>query len=209
MKKVLVLFGLMIVGLVGCEDDITDKVNQGQACLDESRTPSAAAQCAAIVAGLDHPQAYAVHCSALFLADGINVSSALGSSLTGSEDNKLMAAMAYLAFSNQTDADAAYSVCAKAGGSFKVFAKLAQTATLVGSAMDPDTWQADLIADPSQITETQAEELIAVVEQTYCTGSNAESDLCAGIKDSNGDTISGACALYLWQSGGTDPSTCP
>jgi hypothetical protein len=240
----LMVIGLGLIALNGCEDEESNDLAKAQKCMDNisSANYADAAACFDFVAKYDSQQANILKCSIKFLQGGlttdrvVNAYKALATAtVVTSNEAVFMTALALDPSSLATDAEV---YCEKSG--LKGLIYLANLAVVgstlfdignaIGGTYDPN--------DPSAAPPSDAEVAAIVADcvpggpetcggipggydtigasvitlsESYCTGSNATSEVCttinAAIADAGGDPGDAARALFCILDGnsGYDP----
>lgn len=200
MKKLL-LVSLVCLLCVGCESEEQDKLAQAQDCLDNvtSSNYSAANNCMSYVEGMSSKQANIIKCSIKFLAGGLTtqkISNAYKELKDTSNSNKEALYMSVLALDSTSLATEAASYCTATGvAGLMYLANLSvigtQMLTLIPGftpGMVPTQQDAidavnNCMSAPNTCDDTAIGNAVINVAESYCAGSNADSDVCSKIND--------------------------
>lgn len=195
---------------VSCEEEIDNKMNSAQECLDQlpsTATEAQARACSSIIAGIESSQAYVIRCSVEFIAGGITTANIINAVETiqnlpaSQQPAQLMAALDQ---GTGTQAQTTYDACKKSGvPSLEYIAALSLSGTLMIEATgqgDPSNF---LLAcqTPNTCPDAEIGTVVTSMYGSYCIGDAADSEVCrdisSAISSGGGDPGAVAQALYV------------
>ncbi len=235
LKNVLVV-GLLIssVFFTACENKEKTDLVKAQACLDAA-TSDTALTCLDSISGYDTAQANVLKCSIYFYSGGLTTQRLVNAykQLDTSATNKEAAFISALTLTGTSPADGlekanlANSFCKKSGlsslvylGSLSVMGTSLYAVAPGGAFGDlangvlPSQAEIDAAVDQclSSCDAATLAGIASTVSTTYCTGSNATSDVCTKITESESYGSEQGTALLCIMNGKTftpgTPSTC-
>lgn len=139
MRKHILAASLLLV-LSACSETNRDKIGEAQLCLDTA-TPSTVNSCLSKISGIESANAYALRCSANFIAQGLGSASTLSealNNLSGMGGNAALFSVLRFKASTTTEAaslaSSAQANCDKSGNAgMKLIASMATTATTLSN----------------------------------------------------------------------------
>ncbi len=195
--------------LVSCGKKDADKIGEAQLCLDKA-TQTTAAECKAMVDGIEKTGAYAIRCSANFMTEGFTQSARFKQAFDAFDNNSpnnTEAFMSVMTFKNLTTIDAnvsfaneTFEYCAKTGSKgLMLLGTMASTSTTLSkvansltggtSGSAPDATQINqALNDLKNGNNPAAVQAIgSVVSSTYATscqsGSASNQSICEQLDD--------------------------
>lgn len=187
-KSSLIIFGLtaLLLTTTGCEDEDARSNAEGQACLDKARNEAQADACRQYVSGSTQ-QAKILLCSIEMMASGLTsdkMKTAFQNMDSAGAGNKEEALIGALTLNSTTEATTAFNACNETNvAGLEYIAGLARVGTIVASVGAGGNFDAQLAdcATNNSCNPTEIGETATVLADSYCTGANADSEVCTQI----------------------------
>ncbi|RME14993.1 MAG: hypothetical protein D6797_07640 [Bdellovibrio sp.] len=191
MKKVFFLVVSSFLLFVGCENPDIKALQKAQQCLDQARTPQDAQACRQYVQGLTSQKAKSLSCAIETMAAGIDSSTMQSAFVdmtnTGPNGNKEAALLSHLSVGDKTTADTVFNVCNESDvPGLEYIAGLVRVATIVDTLGSGANFSADLsncATNTSSCNPADIGETAVVLADSYCTGDNANTNVCNEINN--------------------------
>ncbi|MBT3234413.1 MAG: hypothetical protein HN353_00520 [Bdellovibrionales bacterium] len=188
-KYLLALIVMLL--LVGCEDEEQAKIFAAQECLDKATDLASANACADMVSGLTSADSFIIRCSADFIGEGFTankIADVFQAANTAQGDNQdpLVGLMSVLTFKTLVAATAAKDTCAQTNSEgMAMFGIIAEIATTFGSLAGclPTCSVAQLATGIGNGTkDAELGVLVNTLDITYCANpDNAGTDICTEV----------------------------